>query len=343
VKSRPAGVDDSDVVRAVADGWGIVASSAEHLAVGFGSYHWIVTDESRQRFFVTVDDLGTKAWLGDTCDDAFAGLGKAFDTAANLRDEAGLEFVLAPMSAADGESVRRLGPCHSVAVFPFVDGEAGDFGDSIGPEQRVEMVQLLVRLHQATPIVPMDQPLELGFAGRAGLEAAMRDVDRTWETATDASSPRPGNAVGGRFAEPARAWLAGHVDDVGRLLDDFDHVVRAVAATQVSPVITHGEPHPGNVMRSVDGLLLIDWDTVAIAPPERDLWLLATDSGEEAALYRDATGHEVNSAALSLYRQAWDLADIAVYIDQFRSPHQRTADTEEAWINLENSFSLDNR
>jgi spectinomycin phosphotransferase len=327
MKSRPEGVVDSDVVRAVAEGWGIVASSAEHLAVGFGSYHWIVTDEGRQRFFVTLDDLGTKAWLGDTCDDAYAGLRKAFDTAAILRDKAGLGFVLAPLPAADGESARRLGRCHSVAVFPFVDGAASDFGDSIGPQQRIEMVRLLVRLHQATPTVPINQPLELGFAGRAGLEAAIRDVDRTW--------------AGGPFAEPARAWLAGHVDDVGRLLDDFDHVVRAVAATQVSPVITHGEPHPGNVMRSVDGLLLIDWDTVALAPPERDLWLLATDSGEEAAVYRDATGHEVNSAALSLYRQAWDLADIAAYIDEFRSPHARTADTEAAWTYLENSIRHD--
>jgi spectinomycin phosphotransferase len=331
VKSRPAGVDDSDVVRAVADGWGIVAGSAEHLAVGFGSYHWIVTDEGQQRFFVTVDDLGTKAWLGDTCDDAFAGLRKAFDTAMVLRGKAGLEFVLAPLPAADGESVRRLGLCHSVAVFPFVDGEASDFGDSPGPEQRAELVRLLVQLHQATPTVPMGQPLELGFAGRAGLEAAMHEVSNVWEAAAD-----------GPYAEPARAWLASHVDDLGRLLDDFDHVVRAVSATQVPPMITHGEPHPGNVMHSLAGPLLIDWDTVALAPSERDLWLLATDSGEEAALYRDATGHEVSSDALSLYRQAWDLADIAVYIDQFRSPHHRTADTEEAWTNLEKSIRRDN-
>jgi spectinomycin phosphotransferase len=327
VRSRPADFDDSDVVHALAEGWGIVADSAEHLAVGFGSYHWIVTDEGQQRFFVTVDDLGTKAWLGDTCDDAFAGLRKAFDTALVLRDKAGLEFVLAPLPASDGESARRVGQCHSVALFPFVDGEAGDFSDSTDAQRRAEMVHLLVRLHQATPSLPMGQPLELGFAGRAGLEAAMGGVTQAWNT--------------GPYAEPARSWLAGHIDHLGRLLDDFDDVVRTVAATQVSPVITHGEPHPGNVLHSSDELLLIDWDTVALAPPERDLWLLATDSGEAAALYRDATGHEVNSGAVSLYRQAWDLADIAVYLDQFRSPHLQTADTEEAWTYLENSIRLD--
>jgi spectinomycin phosphotransferase len=325
VKSRPTGVGESDVVGALADGWGIVADSAEHLAVGFGSYHWMVTDEDRQRCFVTVDDLSTKAWLGDTCDAAFAGLRRAFDTAVVLRDKAGLGFVLAPLLAVDGAPVRRVGQCHSVATFPFVDGEVGDFGDDTDAEQRAEMVRLLARLHQATPMVPMGRPTEIGFAGRRGLEAAIDDIDSSW--------------VGGPFSEPARAWLASRVGDLARLLDDFDQVVRAVVATQGLRVITHGEPHPGNVMRSDEQLLLIDWDTVALAPPERDLWLVATDSGEEVALYRELTGHEVNGDALALYRQAWDLADIASYIDEFRSPHQRTEDTEAAWTYLEDSIS----
>jgi spectinomycin phosphotransferase len=324
VRSRPADFDDGDVVRALAEGWGIAAGSAEHLAVGFGSYHWIVVDDAQQRFFVTVDDLGTKPWLGDTCDISFAGLRKAFHTATVLREAAGLEFVLAPLPAIDAGSVRRAGRCHSVAVFPFVDGKPSDFGDDIDAEQRAEMVRLLGRLHRGTPMVPMAHRLELGFAGRRGLEAAVKDVDSTW--------------VGGPFAEPARAWLASHVGDLGRLLDDFDQVVHAVVATQAASVITHGEPHPGNVMRSNGNLLLIDWDTVALAPPERDLWHVATDSGEEVALYRDATGHEVNNDALSLYRQAWELADIAAYIHEFRSPHARTADTEDAWTYLENSI-----
>ena len=36
-------------------------------------------------------------------------------------------------------------------------------------------------------------------------------------------------------------------------------------------VITQGEPHPGNVLRTLAGLRLIDWDVSALARPERDL------------------------------------------------------------------------
>jgi spectinomycin phosphotransferase len=325
VKSRPAGFDDSDVVCALAEGWGIAAGVA-FANVGFGSYHWVATGEDQRRFFVTVDDLSSKPWLGATSDFAFAGMQKAFDTALALRDRAGLDFVLAPLPAIGGESVRRVGRRHSIAVFPFVDGDSGDFSDDIGPERRAETVRLLAELHQATKTVPdLPSPLALGFAGRAGLEAAMRDLDAPWND--------------GSFAEPARAWLAGHDAEIRQLLDNFDQVVRAVMAEQGTPVITHGEPHPGNIMHSKGNLLLIDWDTVALAPPERDLWLVATDSGAEVALYEAATGCEVSNEAMSLYRRAWLLADIAAYIALFRSPHDSTADTEESWTYLESALN----
>ncbi|WP_207232468.1 hypothetical protein [Micromonospora kangleipakensis] len=42
----------------------------------------------------------------------------------------------------------------------------------------------------------------------------------------------------------------------------------------------HGEPHPGNPDPGTLGLRLIDRDTVQIAPPERDLWMLAGDTDE---------------------------------------------------------------
>ena len=47
-------------------------------------------------------------------------------------------------------------------------------------------------------------------------------------------------------------------------------------------MITHGEPHPGNILRSRGRLLLIDWDTAGVALPERDLWHVAGPGSPEA-------------------------------------------------------------
>jgi aminoglycoside phosphotransferase (APT) family kinase protein len=42
-------------------------------------------------------------------------------------------------------------------------------------------------------------------------------------------------------------------------------------------VLTHGEPHAANTIKTDSGLVLIDWDSALIAPRERDLWSLALE------------------------------------------------------------------
>jgi spectinomycin phosphotransferase len=74
--------------------------------------------------------------------------------------------------------------------------------------------------------------------------------------------------------------------------------------------------------------MLVDWDTVALAPPERDLWMLG-HSADELAAYADATGHEIDQGALDFFRLAWDLNDVAESLNVLRSPHGESEDT--AW------------
>ena len=47
------------------------------------------------------------------------------------------------------------------------------------------------------------------------------------------------------------------------------------------------------------------------------------------------TGIRVDQAAIELYRLAWDLSEIAIYISDFRQPHEPTEDMSEAWENLQ--------
>jgi hypothetical protein len=124
VKALPEGFETGALVGAVAKGWAFDAETIDFAPVGFGSYHWVARDAAGTRAFVTVDDLDRKAWLGDTRESVFDGLSRAFGSAVALRD-AGLGFVLAPILTSEGEAVRRIGPRHSIAVFPFVEGRAG--------------------------------------------------------------------------------------------------------------------------------------------------------------------------------------------------------------------------
>src|SRR5438270_624686 len=81
----------------------------------------------------------------------------------------------------------------------------------------------------------------------------------------------------------------------------------AGAARGSETVTTHGEPHPGNLIRTHDGFALVDWDTVAAARPERDLWMLDDSTGEARAAYQHLSGRALDPLALDAHGLLWAL------------------------------------
>jgi spectinomycin phosphotransferase len=92
-------------------------------------------------------------------------------------------------------------------------------------------------------------------------------------------------------------------------------------------VITHGEPHPGSLIRVEGGFALVGWDTVALDRAERDLWML---DDEALTMYQRRTGGTVDPAAVTFFRLGWALADLAAFTTQLRAPHLDSADTRHA-------------
>jgi spectinomycin phosphotransferase len=324
-------------VHALADGWGLSAETLRYAPVGGGSYHWVVTSGPGEQWFVTVDDLDDKGWLGRTRPAVFAGLRAALDASVTLRREVGLGFVAAPVPALDGQSLRPLGDAHTVAVFPFLHGSPGEWDKPLTAPDLDELVAMLATLHRVDPAAVRLQRRKVELSWPDDLELALRELGRPW--------------TGGPFAEPARELLAGAARPVRRGLDILDRWARArFSATPAAEnlVITHGEPHPGNIIRTAaaaaaadaagpatGAIMLIDWDTVGLAPPERDLWMVATESGAELQRYTELTGRPVDLAAIELYRLRWALDDLSCFVRDLRAPHRRTPGTEDAWQALQ--------
>ncbi|MFE3098395.1 phosphotransferase [Streptomyces sp. NPDC059248] len=322
MKDQPDGIDES-VLRHALEDWGPGARALTYVPLGFGDYHWTADATGGDRWFVTLSDLAEKYHCGIGVDAAWHGLNRAMDTAAALADRglgsADGGFVVAPLRTTGGETVRRIGERHAVAVFPWVDGVAGDFGDEPAAEDRTAAVEMLAALHRTEPpAATRALSPELSARGRleAALEAALAAVREPW--------------TGGPWSEPARELLAEHGVGVRRRLDDFDRLAARVAARAAAPVVTHGEPHPGNVLRRGDRRLLLDWDTAGLAVPERDLWLVARDAAD-LDRYTELTGRVPDPDALALYRLRWSLEDVDAFLAWFRAPHTATADTDQAW------------
>ncbi len=321
MRSLPDGFDEVLLEQALRRGWALSPRTIDYAPVGFGSYHWVVQEADSRRFFVTVDDLDRKPWLGDTRHDAFDGLTTAYTTAQALADQGGVRGVVPPIASVEGAATMRVGERYAVAVFPHLDAPAGHFGEPLSPADRRSLLELLVDVHSVR-LPAASIRIDVPAAGREDLDRALAERDRPW---TD-----------GPYAGPVRDWIRRHAKPLEQQLADLDRL--ALAAHHRPRVVTHGEPHPGNVLLADDGLLLIDWDTVALAPLERDLWL-AADDDDDLAAYAERSGRTPDLEALALYRLAWAVSDMASYVAELRSADARTQDREDSWRYLtERSF-----
>ena len=321
MRSPPEDLVPERLSKTLAEGWNLRAAAMDYVPEGGGGYHWKLTGEDGQPHFVTVDDLDDKDWMADTRTAVFEGLGRALSTAATLRYEAGLEFVVAPTAARDGEPLRRLDGRYTVSVFPFLAGHSYPFGPYTDARLRGLALDMIAALHQSTPAVAASAPHHVPrFAGRGDLTAFLLDPDRPWD--------------GGPYSEAARRLLVPRTADLAHLGTGFDRLAGVTSPARADPVITHGEPHPANLMSVDRRLVLIDWDTAGLAPPERDVSLIATTGNEDFDRYQEATGRELDPAVITLYRLRWYLDDLASAIRLFRNRHRDTSDTRRWWHGL---------
>jgi len=252
LRSYPDDVDERELIAALTGAWTLDVKALAYVPEGGGGYHWSGETHDGRRWFLTVDDLGVKPWLGHQPDEVFASLAGAFNVALALQEQVGCEFVVAPIRTRSASSLHRLSARYSLAVFPFVDGQPREWGTPFAGAERTRLLRLLAGLHRATPKVEAHAARRgRQLPGRIHLEAALDQLDRPWR--------------GGPFGEPARAALASKADVVRVWLSTFDDLSAEVHRLGRALVVTHGEPHPANFIRSGPDMFLIDWDTVGPA------------------------------------------------------------------------------
>ncbi|HET8603173.1 MAG TPA: hypothetical protein VFM09_04535 [Marmoricola sp.] len=290
MREAPTDVRPDDVLALLRRHWRLDVDGAEHLPVGFGAHHWAVSSGGRRAWFVTLDGLLPRHSAG-SLEAAYAG---AADLARRL------DFVLPCLPTPAG---RFTVPAArgALSVVPWLDGSSRPSDD--WREEDVEATRsMLARLHACTaPGLPVWEPLVAHPAAFVhGLEES---VAKPWET--------------GPFGEVARQALDQHLGDVRRWAGRYADLAGAALAVRDSWVPTHGEPHLANQLLAHAQRLLVDWESLQLAPRERDLrWL--PEPGD------------ADPEMLQLFDLEWRLDEIASYAAWFSSPHTGTESDEVA-------------
>ena len=316
--SRPEDLTDEQVRDALASAWGLHVASLEHAPVGFGSHHWWVTTADGCRWFATADDLRLRRRPEDETGQAALGRLRAALTTATCLSEHGLDWVVAPRRARDGQVVVPIAGAFALSLYPRVDGRAFGWGPYEDAGHRAAVLDRLVALHTTPGCRGAADVDDLGRGLVADLRGLLDDPGPQWH--------------GGPFAREAWRLVVDRGAVVRALLDRYEDLVHEVDPARF--VVTHGEPHRGNTLLTVAGVVLVDWDTCLLAPPERDVWLVA---GEEPGILSDheeRTGSTLDVRLLDAYRLRWDLADVASFAAELRAPHDDDEDTRTARAGL---------
>ena len=317
----PDGLTEHDLAHVLRRHWGIAAAELRYTPVGWGSHHWVLTGRDGSMRFVTVDELDARRDTADEPRDAvLQRLASAFAAARALADDGGA-FVVAPVPGQDGSLTAGVTDRFTAAVYPLVEGESFSWGHPMSAEHRAALLEMVVEVHAAPAAVRDRAPSDdYGLQHRDALEAAMGE------------GASQGSASTGPYAARVARLVADHATALRSALATYDGLVdEARRRTATALVLTHGEPHPGNTMRTDDGWRLVDWDTARVAPPERDLWSMDPGDGSVHEAYVAATGRQLRPAVLELYRRRWDLSDVAVDVARFRRPHRGTDEDATAF------------
>ena len=290
--------------------WGFEVAEVTYAPVGFGSYHWIASADGGPRWFVTADRVGS---------DGGQAIAAAMQTAQDLAGR-GYEFVVPPLPDHTGRLVREAAPGWAFTVLPYLQGWSTSDGAWDDPVEQEQIARILGRLH-STPAPEALQRWDFAVPDRDALLVALTDLDQPWST--------------GPYAELTRLRLAGAHDYVHSRLKHYDALVREIEASAEPWVVTHGEPHSANALRTADGMRLVDWETVRLAPRERDLAAVLGGPVDVLPAYQSEAGPvSPRPVAMELFDVWWSLAEIASYVHLFRRPHTDSADTKQSWEEL---------
>lgn len=276
-------LDVAELIAVVRRSWDPSVDALEYLPLGFGAHHWQARVGGAARYFVTLDQLGERHTL-QTLHSAYAG-------AATLFAE-GLRFVTAPIEPyavpfAQGAVTLTLW----LDAVPVTTLDRHATARMLAALHAVESDRLGGDLPRWRPVVGPDLPVHLaGLAQRAWLDGPYGERSREAIAAT---------------AMTIRRWTTRYLD-LGR------------AARSRRWVPTHGEPGPHNQLSTPSGITLVDWESLKLAPAERDLRTLR---GGDPLM-------------LEMFDLEWRLDEISQYAAWFAGPHGDTEDDRIAFHGL---------
>lgn len=320
---EPPELSDDLLAASLRDAWGVRVVDLTFLPLG--------ADINTAVYRAVADD-GTP-WFAKLRRSAFDGT--TVRILQHLREH-GIEQIIAPDSTRAGALWTHVGD-FAVTLYPFVTGQNA-VERSLSDDHWHILGAALRQLHA------MKLPPEL--AAQLPQEAFSSSFrERVQEFQDRAERDTFDDPVASHLATLLRA----NCDPIDRLLARADELAALLRSRAPERVLCHADLHAYNVLIDErDRLYIVDWDTLALAPKERDLATITAgiggvwDTGREAALFYAAYAEtQIDPHAFAYYRYERIIEDIAAFCDELLTTDAGGDDREQSLRYVASNFGPD--
>ncbi len=244
----------------------------------------------------------------------------------------GISQIIPIIPARDGRIWASLDR-FAVTLSPFVNGRDG-FSVELSDEQWAELGETLKRIHHVK------------------LPYSIEDYLRN-ETFSDYWRKRVRDyqqILGGTFSDVVSAHLADLMRVQRTVVDELLRRAEVLAdemrLRSSAFVLCHADLHGGNILiDSQERLFIVDWDTLILAPRERDLMFIGAGIGKGwdvprgvERFYQGYGDDEVDPIGIAYYRYERIVEDVAAYCQEILESDPSSPDRQAGLTRLSDQF-----
>ena len=257
-----------------------------------------------------------------------------------LHHKKGIAAVMGPLPTLEQQpSVQSLG--FDWALYPFFEGKNG-FERALTNQQWIALGEALGAVHRTElpPALLASIPKEAySHHWREGVRGYQRRFINGFN----------GDEIVGRF----HTFWEKHDEEIDTIVYRSEQLASILLERTLPLVLCHADIHAGNVLVGDDDddngqLSIVDWDTLILAPKERDLMFIGGGVGnvwnrpQEADLFYQGYGAaDIDPVALAYYRHERITRDILEIADQVFDASASPEDREEGLRQMASQFDPD--
>jgi hypothetical protein len=315
MKLDTSGIDPAQLAGFVGDEYDLTIATMSFHPAGEASYSYLAEEQAGTTWLIKAQATARVAELE-----------ARLRAVRYVQAVGGFAQVVAPRE-------NRRGGCtspfeqYTVSVFPFIDGT------TIEPGQQTQVYArraagLMGAFHQHGRRLPFPVPEEtFEHPFEAPIMAALRTVEA------------PG-ALANPAQEQLRGLLLAERADILTTLEKIQQLAAAARQLALDRVLTHGDPNWANIL--VDGsgsFFLLDWDDLALGPPERDLVFFNDPRPERFEIFLRQylalnPGARLHADVFAFYQYRWVVQEIADYTTRILFSNVDPAEDDRAWAEL---------